>query len=225
MLGRLSPDGRKGKFIDPNKDNLVAKVSVPKKEISGKGNTTIVLLDCGAKENIARMLMRPGIKVIRVPWDYDFSQEDYDGVVLSNGPGDPTAVPEAIANVKKAFEKGKPILGICLGTQLMALAAGASTYKLKYGHRSQNQPCTLMDSKGRCYITSQNHGYAIDPETLPSDWKVWFTNANDGSVEGIRHTTLPYRSVQFHPEAAPGPVDTAWVFDEFFEDVTKSKKP
>src|SRR5262249_11728063 len=150
--------------------------------VTGKGTTTIVLVDCGAKENIARSIARPGVKVVRVPWDYDFSQEHYDGVVISNGPGDPERCISAVENVKKAFKNGKPILGICLGTQLMALAAGASTFKLKYGHRSQNQPCVVAKS-GRCYITSQNHGYAIDPETLPFDWSVWFTNANDGSVE------------------------------------------
>lgn len=225
MLGQISATGKKGKFVDPNKDNLVAKVSPAKKTVHGKGDTTIVLVDCGAKENIARSLLRENVRLIRVPWNYDFTQEEYDGVVISNGPGDPSVCGEAVENIRKAFAIDKPMLGICLGTQLMALAAGASTYKLKYGHRSQNQPCsTTVGGVVRSYITSQNHGYAIDPNTLPSDWKVWFTNANDGSVEGIRHKTKKWRSVQFHPEAAPGPTDTRFLFDDFLKDVAKAKK-
>lgn len=224
MLGQLSYAGKKGKFVDPNRENLVAKVSIEKRTVIGKGETTIVLVDCGAKENIARFLMRPGIRLVRVPWDYDFTQEEYDGVVFSNGPGDPSVCTAAVENIKKAFAADKPMLGICLGTQLMAMAAGATTYKLKYGHRSQNQPCTIQAGTKRTYITSQNHGYAVDPATLPSDWKVWFTNANDGSVEGIRHASKKWRAVQFHPEAAPGPTDTQWLFDDFLADVAKAKK-
>lgn len=225
MLGQLSHTGRKGTYIDPNRENLVAKASISKKTVTGKGDTTIVLVDCGAKENIARSLLRPGVRLVRVPWDYDFTQEAYDGIVISNGPGDPSTCGEAIAHIKKAFEKEKPMLGICLGTQLMALAAGASTYKLKYGHRSQNQPCLLQIGKKKsCVITSQNHGYAIDEKTLPKDWEVWYINANDGSVEGIRHTTQPWRSVQFHPEAAPGPTDTRPIFDDFMKDVARYKR-
>lgn len=220
MLGQLST-GKKGKFVDPNKENLVALVSPKQKKEYGNGPLRIVLVDCGAKENIARSLMRTDTTLIRVPWDYDFTEEKYDGVVLSNGPGDPIACKATITNVKKALQGGKPILGICLGTQMLALAAGAKTYKLKYGHRAQNQPCVIGK---RCYITSQNHGYAVDAKTLPKEWKVWFTNANDGSVEGIRHTTKPFRAVQFHPEACPGPTDTKWVFDDFFTDVLKAKK-
>ena len=220
MLGQITP-GKKGKFVDPNKDNLVAKVSPKKRKEYGTGKKRIVLVDCGAKENIARSLMQNDTTVIRVPWDYDFTQEKYDGIVLSNGPGDPTAVKETVENVKKALKGNKPILGICLGTQVMALAAGAKTYKLKYGHRAQNQPC-IADK--RCYITSQNHGYSIDAKTLPKDWDVWFTNANDGSVEGIRHSKKPFYSVQFHPEACPGPTDTHWIFEDFLADVAKAKK-
>lgn len=225
MLGALSYTGKKMKFVDPNTENLVAAVSIPKKKITGKGDTTIVLVDCGAKENIARSLQRPGVRLMRVPWDYDFTADEYDGVVISNGPGDPSVCGAAVENIRKAFAKNTPMFGICLGTQLMALAAGASTYKLKYGHRSQNQPCIIQKAGAkRCYITSQNHGYAVDPNSLPKDWEVWFTNANDGSVEGIRHTTKKWCAVQFHPEAAPGPTDTKFLFDDFLKDVAAHKK-
>ncbi len=222
MLGQILSKGVPKKFVDPNQRNLVADVSVKRKKTYGKGPLTVVAVDCGMKENIVRSLVSRAVKVIRVPWDYDFNSERYDGLVLSNGPGDPVMCVETIEHIKKAMKKGKPILGICLGTQLLALAAGAETYKLKYGHRSQNQPC-VSSGNGRSYITSQNHGYAVDAKTLPKDWSVWFTNANDASVEGIRHTTMPWKAVQFHPEASPGPTDTAWVFDEFLRDVKRNK--
>ncbi|MEK7106730.1 MAG: glutamine-hydrolyzing carbamoyl-phosphate synthase small subunit [Patescibacteria group bacterium] len=221
MLGALdSGKSNKVKFNDPNKENLVARVSVKKTEVHGDGQVTIVIVDCGMKENILRSLVGRGAKVVRVPWDYDFTNDAYDGLVISNGPGDPNMCEATVENIKRSMLKNKPILGICLGNQLLALAAGASTYKLKYGHRSQNQPCILRHSSGqvnagRCFITSQNHGYAVDAKSLPQDWQVWFTNANDGSVEGIKHKVKPWRAVQFHPEASPGPTDTAWIFDEF----------
>jgi carbamoyl-phosphate synthase small subunit len=151
-----------------------------------------------------------------VPWNYDWSREDVDGIVLSNGPGDPKMCQETIAVIQKGLDEGKPIFGICLGHQLIALAAGGDTYKLKYGHRGQNQPCIEVGSK-RCFITSQNHGYAVDDQSLPHDWKPWFFNANDGTNEGIRHLTNPVCSVQFHPEATPGPSDTEFLFDRFLE--------
>ena len=168
------------------------------------------------KENIVRSLARKETTVIRVPWDYDFTRDDYDALFISNGPGDPTQCVKTIEHIRDAMKKNKPILGICLGNQLLALAAGAKTYKLPYGHRSQNQPCVEEKTK-RCYITSQNHGYAVDEKTLPAGWEEWFTNANDGSNEGIRHKNKPWRSVQFHPEATPGPTDTAWIFDDFLK--------
>ncbi|MDO8522189.1 MAG: glutamine-hydrolyzing carbamoyl-phosphate synthase small subunit [bacterium] len=211
-------------FVDPNEENLVAQVSIKKPETYGDGPATIVLVDCGAKENILRSLMRPETKVVRVPWDYDFTNDTYDGIVISNGPGDPQQCEETIANLRRAMISNKPILGICLGTQLLALTAGATTYKLKYGHRSQNQPCIDTETH-RCYITSQNHGYAVDAKSLPADWKVWFTNANDGSVEGIKHRTKPWRAVQFHPEASPGPTDTAWIFDDFVLNIKGLRNP
>ncbi|HWP61035.1 MAG TPA: glutamine-hydrolyzing carbamoyl-phosphate synthase small subunit [Candidatus Paceibacterota bacterium] len=218
MLGQLVHSGKPGVFVDPNEENLVAMVSPKQKKVYGKGSIRIVLVDCGAKENIVRSLVRPETTLIRVPWDYDFSKENYRALAISNGPGDPTMCSPAVENIKKAMKAGKPIVGVCLGNQLLALAAGAKTYKLPFGHRGQNVPCTDEET-GRCYITSQNHGYSIDAKTLPKDWKVWFTNANDGSVEGIAHKTKPWRSVQFHPEASPGPTDSAWIFERFIEDL------
>jgi len=225
MLGALSFNGKKGTLYDPDTENQVAKVSPTTREVYGEGSTTIVLVDCGSKENIARLLQKPDVRVVRVPWDYDFTQEEYDGVLISNGPGDPTFCKETIKHIKKAFVKKKPMLGICLGTQLMALATGAKTYKMKYGHRSHNQPCIDVTNGSRCYITSQNHSFAVKENTLPKGWGVWMKNANDQTVEGIMHATLPFRAVQFHPEAAPGPTDTEWIIDEFVETVrTYAKK-
>jgi carbamoyl-phosphate synthase small subunit len=217
MLGALS-DKALRKFEDPNEENLVAKVSPEQKKVYGNGKIRIVLIDCGAKENIVRSLVRPETTVIRVPWDHDFTGEDYHALVISNGPGDPTQCVTTVEHIRKAMADKKPIVGVCLGNQLLALAAGAKTYKLKYGHRGQNQPCIDQDT-GRCYITSQNHGFAVDAGTLPHGWREWFTNANDGSNEGILHASMPWRSVQFHPEASPGPTDTHWIFDRFIDDL------
>lgn len=219
MLGQLIRSSAK-EFTDPNKENLVAQVSIKKKKIYGKKGPHIIAVDCGMKENIVRSLVAQGAQVTRVPWDYDFTKETYDGLFISNGPGDPTMALKTIEHIRTAFKTEKPILGICLGNQLLALATGAKTYKLKYGHRSQNQPCIEAHSK-RCYITSQNHGYAVDTKTLPPEWEEWFSNANDGSNEGIRHKTKPFRSVQFHPEATPGPTDTAWIFEDFMNEVKR----
>ena len=201
---------------DPNKRNLVAEVSTSHREAFLGNGKTVVLVDCGAKGSIVSELRKRDFTVIRVPWDYDFNREDYDGLFLSNGPGDPTACISTINNIKRAMERNKPIMGICLGNQLLALAAGANTYKLKFGHRGHNQPCLEVGTR-RCYITSQNHGFAVDEATLPEGWHPWFRNANDGSNEGIRHSTRPFLSVQFHPEAAPGPVDCNYLFDKFVE--------
>ncbi len=214
MLGQMTEGLAARKFNDPNEENLVASVSPKKKKVYGSGPIKIIAVDCGMKENIVRSLARSEVTLIRVPWDYDFTNEKYDALFLSNGPGDPTRCTATIKHIQAAMRDNKPILGICLGNQLLALAAGASTYKLKYGHRAQNQPA-IESSTRRCYITSQNHGFAVDTKTLPEGWEEWFSNGNDGSNEGIRHKTKPWRSVQFHPEANPGPTDTAWIFDEF----------
>ncbi|OGG80426.1 carbamoyl phosphate synthase small subunit [Candidatus Kaiserbacteria bacterium RIFCSPLOWO2_01_FULL_54_13] len=220
LLGELVHSGKPKGFVDPNEENLVARVNPKRKKVYKGGKTRIIAVDCGMKENIVRSLVARGATVIRVPWDYDFNKEKYDGLLLSNGPGDPTMCSKTIENIRTAMKKNKPILGVCLGNQLLALAAGASTYKLKYGHRSQNQPCLDISSR-RCYITSQNHGYAVDGKSLPTGWEEWFVNANDGSNEGIRHKSKPWRSAQFHPEASPGPTDTAWIFDEFIASLKK----
>ena len=176
----------------------------------------VVLVDCGVKANIIRCLIRRGIEVVRVPWDYDFNQLEFDGLFLANGPGDPERCERTVAHIRTFLNnpKVKPCMGICLGNQLLARAAGANTYKLKYGHRSHNQPVQQVGTT-RCFITSQNHGYAVDDSTLPSDWEPLFVNMNDGSNEGIRHKTNPWMSAQFHPEACSGPVDTEFLFDEF----------
>jgi carbamoyl-phosphate synthase small subunit len=199
---------------DPNARNLVAEVSTSGREVYAGSGKTIVVVDCGAKGSIIEELRKRDLTVIRVPWDYDFLQEEFDGLFISNGPGDPTACVATIKNIQRAMQLNRPIMGICLGNQLLALAAGASTYKLKFGHRGHNQPCIEVGT-GRCYITSQNHGFAVDEKTLPDGWHPWFRNANDGSNEGLRHSSKPFLSVQFHPEAAPGPVDCNHLFDQF----------
>ncbi|MFH1696869.1 MAG: glutamine-hydrolyzing carbamoyl-phosphate synthase small subunit [Candidatus Diapherotrites archaeon] len=223
MLGRIEIDDVQSErginFHNPNKTNLVDSVCIKEPvvyESAKRSAAHIAVLDCGVKNNILRMLLTRGLKVTRLPWDYDFNSLEFDALILSNGPGDPKMLAPAIANVRRALEKETPAFGICLGNQLLALAAGADTYKMKYGHRSQNQPALLSGTK-RCYITSQNHGFAVNEKTLPKCWEPWFTNLNDGTNEGIRHKTKPFMSVQFHPEATPGPVDTAFLFDEFLE--------
>ena len=176
----------------------------------------VVLVDCGVKANIIRCLIRRGIEVIRVPWDYDFNELEFDGLFLANGPGDPEQCDKTVEHIRTFLnnKEVKPLMGICLGNQLLARAAGAKTYKLKYGHRSHNQPVRKVGTN-QCFITSQNHGYAVDADTLPADWEPLFVNMNDGSNEGIRHKTNPWFSAQFHPEACSGPTDTEWMFDEF----------
>ena len=214
MLGRIQ-NNEKIPFSDPNKRNLVSEVSIDKLITYNPGKKKkVIVVDCGAKNNIVRSLIKRNVSVRRVPWNYSFNKESFDGLVLSNGPGDPKMCTKTIENIRIALKKEIPIFGICLGNQLLSLAAGADTYKLKFGHRSQNQPATNLDDK-RCYITSQNHGFAVNAKKLPKGWKEWFVNANDRSNEGIRHVSKPFYSVQFHPEATPGPTDTNWLFDKF----------
>lgn len=198
--------------------NYVDKVSCKEVIIygEGEGKKRVVLVDCGVKHNIIRCLLKRNVTVIRVPWDYDFNTLEYDGLFISNGPGDPDTCDAAVQNIRKALSGDKPICGICMGNQLLAKAGGASIYKLKYGHRSHNQPVRMVGTE-KCFITSQNHGYAVDNDTLGADWEPLFINMNDGTNEGIRHKTKPFFSSQFHPEACSGPTDTEFMFDKFVE--------
>jgi carbamoyl-phosphate synthase small subunit len=214
LLGKILHTHQHNIFADPNKTNLAATVSIKEPITYQKGKRTILLIDCGTKNSIIHAFLKRNFTVKRVPWDYDFTTETADGIVLSNGPGDPKKCTKTITHVTTALEKNIPILGICLGSQILALAAGANTYKLKYGHRSQNQPCMEVGTN-RCYITPQNHGYAVDATTLPQDWREWFYNANDQTTEGIKHISKPFFGAQFHPEASPGPDDTEFLFDLF----------
>jgi carbamoyl-phosphate synthase small subunit len=226
MRGKILVEGAEDAAFDSIPRHPVADVSckdVIRYPARGPSSQTqrplkIALLDCGVKANILRLLLARGVEIIRVPWNHGLRGTDCDGFFLSNGPGDPKDCGPAIETVGRALSESKPVFGICLGVQLIALAAGGDTYKLPYGHRSANQPCLETDS-GHCFITSQNHGYAVRAESLPSDWEVWFTNANDNTVEGIRHKTRPFSAVQFHPEGCPGPQDTEWLLDRFLEQV------
>lgn len=218
MLGKIIvEDCDDVEFYDPNQENLVGKASCREVIEYGVSNEKkVVLVDCGVKNNIIRCLVNRGAHVIRVPWNYDFTLIDYDGLFISNGPGNPDFAEETVENIKKAFEIGKPICGICMGNQLLSKAAGAKVYKLKYGHRSQNQPVREVGSN-RCFISSQNHGFAVDTTSLSEEWEPYFINMNDGTNEGIKHKTKPFFSTQFHPEACGGPTDTEFVFDIFME--------
>ncbi len=210
-------------FYDPNKENLVDRVSIKERRVYGAGKHKILLIDCGVKNNIIRYLLRYDTTVIRVPWDYDYSNEDYDGLFISNGPGDPAICRPTINNLKNSIGKKNPIFGICLGHQLVALASGAKTYKLKFGHRSHNQPVLQVGTK-KAYLTSQNHGYAVDHKTIPKEWTSYFVNLNDKTNEGLRHAEKPIFTTQFHPEASSGPTDTAFLFGEFIREIERWKR-
>lgn len=217
MMGKIEIDGADNTLssVDYGSENYVEKVSCREVIQYNEGKSKrVVLVDCGVKANTIRCLIKRGLEVIRVPWDYDFKELEYDGVLVSNGPGNPDRCQVTVENIRRAMHDEKPVFGICMGHQLLAKAGGASIYKLKYGHRSHNQPVRMVGTN-RCFITSQNHGYAVDSKTLGSDWETLFENMNDGSNEGIRHRSKPWFSVQFHPEAAAGPTDTEFLFDEF----------
>lgn len=223
-LGKIVQEGtdlEEINYIDPNSRNLSKETCVKKPVFfEGTGNLKVILVDFGVKQNIIRCLLDRSLSVLVVPWDYDFTKEKYNGIMLSNGPGDPRLLEIAIKHVKKQLKKDEivPIFGVCMGNQILASAAGAEIYKLGYGNRGHNQPVVDITT-GKCYVTSQNHGYAVNSKSLPGDWEPYFLNLNDYSNEGIKHITKPYYSVQFHPEASGGPWDTRFLFDIFFKDI------
>lgn len=225
MMGKILFDDEPNNVPEADYEgvNFVDRVSV--KEIvrynEGAGRK-VVLVDCGVKANIIRELIQRGVEVVRVPWNYDYTDMEFDGLFLANGPGDPDMCSEAVEIIRKQMSRSrKPICGICMGNQLLSKAAGATIYKLKYGHRGHNQPVRMVGTE-KCFITSQNHGYAVDVRTLDKDWEELFVNMNDASNEGIRHKENPWFSSQFHPEACSGPVDTEFMFDKFVETLKQS---
>lgn len=224
MLGKIVLDEEQApSWYDPNTENVVAAVSRSEPRTYGDGEPHIAVIDSGMKYNILRCLLKRRAKVTVVPWDFDLNNIDYDGVLLTNGPGDPEQSGPLIGHIAELLEDRRPVFGICLGCQLLGLAAGARTFKLPYGHRGQNQPATHV-ATGATAITSQNHGYVVDANSLPEGWEVWYKNANDGTLEGLRQTSGPHRAVQFHPEAACGPVDTEFLFDDFLENVAEVRR-
>ena len=225
MMGKILFDDEPNNVPEADYEGVhfVDRVSV--KEIvrynEGAGRK-VVLVDCGVKANIIRELIQRGVEVVRVPWNYDYTDMEFDGLFLANGPGDPDMCSEAVEIIRKQMSRSrKPICGICMGNQLLSKAAGATIYKLKYGHRGHNQPVRMVGTQ-KCFITSQNHGYAVDARTLDKDWEELFVNMNDASNEGIRHKENPWFSSQFHPEACSGPVDTEFMFDKFVETLKQS---
>ncbi len=225
MMGKILFDDEPNNVPEADYEgvNFVDRVSV--KEIvrynEGAGRK-VVLVDCGVKANIIRELIQRGVEVVRVPWNYDYTDMKFDGLFLANGPGDPDMCSEAVEIIRKQMSRSrKPICGICMGNQLLSKAADATIYKLKYGHRGHNQPVRMVGTQ-KCFITSQNHGYAVDARTLDKDWEELFVNMNDASNEGIRHKENPWFSSQFHPEACSGPVDTEFMFDKFVETLKQS---
>lgn len=222
MLGKMIVGNEEVDFVDPNHENLVKRISVKSKEIFGNGKYKIGLVDLGVKNNILRCLLKRDVTIEKLPWDYDFNTEDYDGIILSNGPGDPTYCKKTVEHLKEAIKGETPIFGICMGNQLLSLAAGAKIFKLKYGHRSHNQPVQEVGTNS-CYITSQNHGFAVDDTSMDDGWEQYFTNLNDDTCEGVKHKTKPFFSTQFHPEASSGPTDTEFLFDKFIDLIKKNK--
>ena len=215
MPGAIVPEGFSipESFYNPDEENQVAKVSCSKILKYGKeGGKKVVLLDCGIKNTTLNYLSRYNIEIIRVPWNYDFNDMEFDGLLISSGPGNPDYCEEAVRHIRQCMKSNKPIFGVSMGNELLAKAAGAKTYKLKCGHRGHNQPVRLVGSN-KCLITVQNHGYAVDGVTLGSDWEEYFINMNDGTNEGIRHKSGRFFSVQFNPEASDS--DTDFLFDEF----------
>jgi carbamoyl-phosphate synthase small subunit len=223
MSAKMIFDNTDTEFIESDKLNMVEKVSTKKIITYGSGRYRIVLVDCGVKSNIIKRLIFRNATVIRVPWDYNYLDMEYDGLFITNGPGDPALLTPTIEYLSAALKRDKPIFGICMGNQLITLAAGGTTRKLPYGHRSHNQP-VLMKGTNRCFITSQNHGFVADASALGDEWEELFVNLNDQTNEGLRHRTKPFFSTQFHPEASSGPTDTDFLFDDFIENIKKYNK-
>lgn len=225
MMGKILFDDEPNNVPEADYEgvNFVDRVSVTEIVRYNEGaGRKVVLVDCGVKANIIRELIQRGVEVVRVPWNYDYTDMEFDGLFLANGPGDPDMCSEAVEIIRKQMSRSrKPICGICMGNQLLSKAAGATIYKLKYGHRGHNQPVRMVGTE-KCFITSQNHGYAVDARTLDKDWEELFVNMNDASNEGIRHKENPWFSSQFHPEACSGPVDTEFMFDKFVETLKQS---
>jgi carbamoyl-phosphate synthase small subunit len=219
VMGRIVPEGVQDKceYFNPAKRLLLPDVSVKEPKQISKGKYKIAVVDCGVKWNILRMLAQRGCAIELVPWNWDFSKISADAWLLSNGPGDPENTEDLVPRVREQIlPQNKPVLGICLGHQILSLAAGAKTLRLAHGHRSHNQPVFSLPDK-RAFMTSQNHRYGVDKKSIPKNWRLWFENANDSSVEGLKHKTKPFMSVQFHPEGSSGPNDTAWIIDEFIK--------
>ena len=243
MRGKIiiegKPDISLKKFDDSNHNGVSHNEIKTYLPSSNKTGVKIALVDCGVKANVIRCLLSRGAEVIRIPCNIDFNNTDYDGLIISSGPGDPKNYKKLIESVRIALSENKPVFGIGLGNLIMALSAGADTYKLPFGHRGQNQPGIIHSSSeesgasssifglsvhNRCYVTSQNHGYTVRPETLPEDWMQWFTNANDGTIEGIINKSKPFSAVLFYPEGCPGSCDTDFLFDRFLSQVKEAKK-
>jgi carbamoyl-phosphate synthase small subunit len=231
LLGRVEPQDAEGVrylergidisgsvFYDPGMDEIIDHVSTKERMILGKGRYRVALIDCGVKWNIVRQLVEMGCEVELLPWQTDLSTVDCTGWLISNGPGDPTRTGQLKKQINELLKCERPILGICLGHQLLSLAAGATTRRMPYGHRSHNQPVYEVGTR-KGHITTQNHGYVVEEASLPEEWQPWFKNVNDQTIEGIKHCSKPFASVQFHPEASGGPRDSAWVLRKFVEEV------